>query len=137
VATKAPSHVFCPQQSKVEFTNDKRVPPDTFVRMYEYANQFARFGTQAQARESRAVLKHLDQYDVAEVHQVELANLAPGEWKLCQSVCDSCGHSDGGRGQGVGGARVGPRARRRAAARAGPARIVHACQGRGAMNVGF
>jgi hypothetical protein len=45
--------------------------------------------------------------------------------------------SDGGRGQGVGGARIGPRAGRRAAARAGPARIVHACQGRAAMNVGF
>ena len=47
--------------------------------MYEYANNFAPFGTQAQARESRATLKHLDQYGVAEVHQVELANLAPGE----------------------------------------------------------
>jgi hypothetical protein len=72
------------------------VPPETFVRMFEHVSQFARFTTQAQARESRATLKHLEQYGVSEIHQVELANLTPGEWSGDWSRCHSlCLDSDG------------------------------------------
>ena len=62
------------ERSKLDFQTEKRVPSDAFARMFEHASHFAHCQTEASARESRNVVKHLD---ISEVHQVALCDLMP------------------------------------------------------------
>ena len=62
------------ERSKLDFSNDKRLPSDAFLRMHDHASRFAQFKSEAGARESRAVVKALD---VPDLHQVVLCDLMP------------------------------------------------------------